>query len=269
MKKMRNPAVAGLFYPDDGQDLIGMVDASLDRADASPSPVKVAVSPHAGYVYSGGVAGEVFGQIEVPSRAIVLGPKHHYAGERSAVFPPGAWRFPFGDVPIDEVLSVAVEEETDAVFDELAHRDEHSLEVQVPFLWRRNPRIQLTAVALGLHRLEELQELGNGLARAIERQGEPVLIVASTDMSHHIPEEEAHRLDDLAIRRILDMDPKGLYETVVAHDISMCGVIPTTTALFAAKSLGAKQARVVRYSTSGDVSGDRLQVVGYAGLVVS
>ncbi|MCP4601910.1 MAG: AmmeMemoRadiSam system protein B [Proteobacteria bacterium] len=265
---MRNPAVAGFFYPDDEKELLRVVDDCLGTAEGSPSKACAVVSPHAGYIYSGKVAGEVIGQVEVPNRVVVLGPKHRHAGIPAAVSPPGTWRFPFGTVPIDEELSTSIVDQTSADFDESAHREEHSLEVQVPFLWRRNPRLKLTAVALGMHGQEKLEEFGRGLARAIKNSGEPVLIVASTDMSHHIPEEEARRLDDLAVQRVLDMDPAGLFETVMNNNISMCGVVPTTVALWAAKNLGAAEASLIRYTTSGDVSGDRFQVVGYAGLTI-
>ncbi len=268
MDKMRNTAVAGLFYPNDESKLLGAVDDYLGRPQTSQLKACVVVSPHAGYIYSGKVAGETIGKVEVPDRVVVIGPKHRHLGGNAAVSPSKAWRFPFGDVLLDEELADAVVEETAAVYDDLAHQDEHSLEVQVPFLWRRNPRFKLTAVALGLHRLEQLEELGQGLARAIEKIGERVLIVASTDMSHQIPEQEAKRLDDMAIQRIIDMDPAGLFETVITNSISMCGVAPTTTALYTAKKLGATKASLVRYATSGDVSGDRVQVVGYAGLTV-
>ncbi|MCP4677925.1 MAG: AmmeMemoRadiSam system protein B [Deltaproteobacteria bacterium] len=266
---MRNPAVAGAFYPGGEQELIDVVDGYLARAETTPSKACAVVSPHAGYVYSGGVAGEVFGQVEVPGSVVVLGPKHRYAGERAAVSHGSGWRFPFGEVPIDGELAGAIVDETFAVFDNLAHRDEHSLEVQVPFIWRRNPQVRITAVALGMHRLDELEEFGKGLARAVEKTGDPVLLVASTDMSHQVPEDEAGRLDDMAIQRILAMDPSGLYDTVMTHKISMCGVIPTTAVLHAALALGSTEARLVRYANSGEVSGDRRHVVGYAGLIVS
>ncbi len=261
--------MAGSFYPAQEQELIGAVDGYLAGAKTAPSKACAVVSPHAGYIYSGGVAGEVFGQVEVPDRVVVLGPKHRHAGERAAVSQSDAWRFPFGEVPVDGELGRAIVDETFAVFDNLAHRDEHSLEVQVPFVWRRNPQVRITAVALGMHRLEDLEEFGKGLARAIEKSEEPVLIVASTDMSHQIPKDEAGRLDDMAIKRILAMDPPGLYDTVMTHQISMCGVIPTTAALYAALALSSTEARLVRYANSGDVSGDRRHVVGYAGLVIS
>lgn len=266
--KTRNPAVAGVFYPAHTSDLVQIVDGFLASTDTPPRKVYVAVSPHAGYVYSGPVAGELFGQVNVPRRVMILGPKHRHGGSQAAVSPPGTWRFPFGSVPIDEELCDAVIRETQVVRDEVAHRDEHSLEVQVPFLWRRNPEIELTPIALGMHRLEDLQEMGRGIGRAIEKIAEPVLIVASTDMSHQIPLAQAERLDRMAIQRILELDPEGLFQTVMSHRISMCGIIPTTVSLYAAKQLGAGSAKLIRYTTSADATGDTSHVVGYAGLTI-
>lgn len=263
----RQPAVAGLFYPGDERSLLAVLDDCLDPP-VTPVPALVAVSPHAGYVYSGAVAGAVFARVRVPDRVVVLGPKHRRSGAALAAHPARAWRFPFGEVPIDEELTGAVAAETGAALDVIAHRDEHSLEVQVPFLWRRNPGVRLAALALGFLDLAALRSVGEGLARAVRHVHGPVLVVASTDMSHHIPQASAERLDGAAIERILALDPEGLYRTVVENDISMCGVVPTTAALFFANAMGAERATLVRYATSGDRTGDRSSVVGYAGLLV-
>ncbi len=269
MENIRNPAVAGFFYPGDKESLLRTVDRCFVDAPDITQKALVAVSPHAGYVYSGGVAGEVLGRITIPNRIVILGPKHHYGGDRTAVPESSAWRFPFGDVPIDKELGAQVVAETGATYDDAAHAEEHSLEVQVPFLWRRNENIAITPVALGGHGIEELEAFGIGLARAVEKMGAPVLIVASTDMSHHIPAHEAKRLDTMAIDRVLAMDPQGLYDTVMDNRISMCGFVPTTAAMFAAKKLGGKTATLVRYTNSGEISGDMQQVVGYAGMIIA
>ncbi len=268
MATKRDPAVAGFFYPDSEKELINTVDSCLGEAQVPALNACVAVSPHAGYIYSGKVAGEVIGGVDVPNRVVILGPKHRHAGAKAAVSAMSSWVFPFGEVPIDKVLADAVVKETEVVFDDAAHREEHSLEVQVPFLWRRNPNLMLTPIALGMQRIEALETLGLGLARAIQKGGEPVLIVASTDMSHQISQDQAERLDNMAIQHILELDPPGLYKTVTDNNISMCGVVPTTAALYAAKALGATEAKLVRYATSGDVTGDFAHVVGYAGVVV-
>ncbi len=260
--------MAGSFYPGNPKALISEVDGYLATGKVPLKPALAAISPHAGYTYSGPVAGEVFSQIEVPRRVIILGPQHRRARARAAVAPPGTWRFPFGEVPIDDELCGAIIAECKMEQDPLAHLDEHSLEVQVPFLWRRNPEMILTPIALGMTTAEQLRDIGQGLARAIEKINESVLLVASTDMSHYISEDHARRLDHMAIARILELDPDGLYSTVADNRISMCGVMPTTAVLHAAKQLGATEGRLVRYATSGDVTMDRTQVVGYAGLII-
>jgi MEMO1 family protein len=267
---IREPAVAGYFYPGEARALLDAVDTALAGGSrGAPQKAIAAVMPHAGYVYSGATAGAVAAAIEVPARVIGLGPKHTRQGARAAAAAASAWRFPFGDVPIDREMADALAATGLVARDDAAHRAEHSLEVEVPFLWRRNPSMRFTPVALGPHSVDELRELGEAIASAVEKAGEPVLIVASTDMSHHLPEDAARRLDELAIARILALDPAGLYHTVIARDISMCGVMPVTAALFAALALGAGGAELVRYTSSAEATGDTSSVVGYAGAFVS
>lgn len=263
----RDPAVAGLFYPGDPGALVAQVDRFVGD-DTTSMDAKAVIMPHAGYIYSGATAGSVAGSVRVPGRVIMLGPKHRRSGARAAVATVDAWSFPFSDVPVDHEIAQMLVDRTEIEEDDLAHRDEHSLEVQVPFLWRRNPDLVITPVALGLHSVEELEKIGEGVASVIEAIGEPVLLVASTDMSHQIPLDEARRLDHLAIDRILAIDPEGLYDTVFDERISMCGVIPVTAALFAARTLGARSADLLSYTTSADASGDTSSVVGYAGIAI-
>lgn len=268
-KPPRDPAVAGMFYPGDRDQLLLEVDECLALATSPPKKVRAAISPHAGYIYSGKVAGETLGQIVVPERVVLLGPKHRPAGKQAAVYASGKWNLPCGQVQIDEELAAALIEETELVADDVAHRDEHSLEVQVPFLWRANPSLRIVPVLLGYLPLADLKAIGEGIARAIASvDRENTLLVISTDMSHHIPADQAKKLDFLAIDRIQALDAPGLYETVRKNAITMCGVIPTTTALFAAPELGAREARLVRYANSGEVNGNYSQVVGYAGLLM-
>jgi AmmeMemoRadiSam system protein B len=200
---------------------------------------------------------------------ILLGPKHRHAGARAALAAAERWRMPFGDVPIDRALGERLLAAGVVVLDDAAHRDEHSLEVQVPFLWRRNPELLLTPIALGLHDTRELAALGRAIAEVIAALDEPVLLAASTDMSHHIPLAEAERLDRMALEPLLARDPERLYATVMTNGITMCGVIPTTAVLFAAGALGATAADLVQYTTSAAASGDTSRVVGYAGVIIS
>ena len=266
---IREPAVSGYFYPGEAKALESAVDGYLaSGARAVPRRAIAAVMPHAGYVYSGGTAGAVAAAIEVPARVVCLGPKHTRSGARSAVSAASAWRFPFGDVPVDAEMRDALVATGLVARDDAAHRAEHSIEVEIPFLWRRNPALRITPIAFGSLGLDELREVGDALASLIRAAGEPMLIAASTDMSHHLHAEAARRLDELAIAQILAIDPEGLLRTVVEREISMCGVIPVTAALFTARALGATGAQLVRYTSSAEATGDTSSVVGYAGLII-
>lgn len=263
----RPPAVAGRFYPGDEEALRATV-ADLVGPSEHPERAIAVVVPHAGYVYSGAVAGEVYRSVEVPDHVVVLCPNHTGEGARAAITSHGSWRIPGRSVSIDspvaeELRGVALLQE-----DTRAHAREHSLEVQLPFLVHRNPKVRFVPVCLSLLPYESCVRIGTALADIVIRHGRDVLIVASTDMSHYIPADVARARDRLALDRIEALDPEGLYRTVLDNDISMCGVIPTTVTLVAARALGAREARLVRYGTSGDVSGDHDRVVGYAGLVV-
>jgi AmmeMemoRadiSam system protein B len=265
---LRDPAVAGAFYPGTASAL----ERDLRRLialDADRHPLLACIAPHAGYVYSGGVAGALYGHLELPQRVIVLGPNHTGAGAAVAVAPHRRWRTPLGDVPIDTALArKLVDRAWAATFDPRAHLREHALEVQLPFLLARRPDLEVLPVCLAHLRLEDCLDLGRVVARLIGDQAEPVGIVASSDMSHYLPDAEARRLDRLAIDAVLARDPEALYETVHREGITMCGVVPATVALAAANELGATGAHLVAYATSGEVSGDRKAVVGYAGICV-
>jgi AmmeMemoRadiSam system protein B len=179
---------------------------------------------------------------------------------------------PFGQVPPDTALAAELLAECPLLREDgRAHEGEHSLEVMLPFLHRFRPSFRMVPVALGRLSAGECRELGAALARVIRRnrEGGDILVVASSDMTHYEPEGAARAKDALAIDRMLSLDPAGLLETVRREGITMCGVLPTATALFAAVDLGAAEARLVRYATSGDASGDYGRVVGYAGVVVA
>ncbi len=226
------------------------------------------VSPHAGYVYSGHVAGAVFSRVAVPKNVLVLNPNHHGWGEDFALAPAGVWETPLGDVEINERLNRLLLEGTAAEEDERAHYMEHSGELQLPFLKFRRDDVSVSLVCIACNDIEKLLEFGRSVAEAVRKLGEDVLIVASSDMTHYEPAEVAKRKDYAAIERMEALDPKGLWNVVKEQAISMCGVGPVAAMMEAAKNLGAKQARLVRYATSGDVTGDFSQVVGYASLLV-
>lgn len=264
---IRNPAVAGSFYPGSARELDRVVH-SLTRDETDRVEARGIVVPHAGYLYSGGVAGEVFSHVKIPSRHLIFCPNHTGMGAEAALMGEGAWRMPWGDVPIDEELASRLAEASPLLReDPSAHREEHSLEVQLPFLRRFRPDFRFVPIALGRLSLADCRSLGEAAAGVLREEADPVLLIASSDMSHYLPDAAARSKDRKAIDAMLALDPEALYRTVRAERISMCGVVPATVVLFAALSLGATSARLVRYATSGDVSGDRDRVVGYAGLL--
>lgn len=268
--------MAGRFYPAEPEELREQV-AQLLGIGALESPAGVLgrgacalVVPHAGYLYSGSIAGRTFAQVEVPPTAVVIGPNHTGRGAKKSLWGGGAWRIPGATLPINEGLAQSLVGQAGLVREREAHWHEHSIEVELPFLQARRPGVALVPICLGRLTLAECQELGLALAEQIQAEGgsQKVLLVASTDMSHYIPAAASAHLDRLAIERILALDPEGLFDVVVREEISMCGFIPTTVVLVAARALGASAATLVGYGNSGEHSGDFHRVVGYAGLVV-
>jgi hypothetical protein len=273
---LRHPAVAGRFYPDDPDDLRSEVRNYLSQSNGSLAPLRAlgCIAPHAGYIYSGHVAGAVFSRLEIPRRCIVLCPNHTGMGRALAIMSEGAWQTPLGEVPVDRALATTLKERFPALEeDSAAHRAEHAAEVQLPFLLLRQPRLQFVPIALGTRQFEVLEQLGMALADVITAQrdstpNDSILIVASSDMNHYESDVVTRIKDQRAIERILTLDPRGLFEVVTQQNISMCGLGPAIAMLTAGRHLGAKSAELVKYATSGDISGDRETVVGYAGIVV-
>jgi AmmeMemoRadiSam system protein B len=265
---LRHPAVAGRFYPRDPDELRAEARGYLSHTQA---PLKAigCIAPHAGYMYSGHVAGAVFSHIEIPERCVVMCPNHTGMGRPLAIMSEGAWETPLGDVPIDTEVARALKQRFPALQeDSAAHRAEHGAEVELPFLQLRQPKLRFLPIALGTAQFEPLAGLGNALAEVIGSQHDPILIVASSDMNHYESDAITRVKDHRAIERILSLDPRGLYDVVTQQDISMCGFGPAVAMLTAARQLGAKSAELVKYATSGDISGDRDMVVGYAGVAV-
>lgn len=271
---IREPAVAGQFYPADSQELRseveGFLRAPADHAGQAQIRALGCVVPHAGYVYSGGVAGAVYRRLELPARYIILCPNHTGRGEPLAIMSTGAWRTPLGDVPVDEELASALKARFSLLAeDETAHDFEHALEVQLPFLQVLHPKLRFVPIAVGTSHFEALSALGVAIAAAIREAGKQILVIASSDMNHYESDSVTRAKDRRAIDQILALDPRGLYHVVREAKISMCGYGPTVAMLTAALKLGATKAALLRYATSGDVSGDRNRVVGYAGIAVS
>jgi AmmeMemoRadiSam system protein B len=269
---LRHPAVAGRFYPGNPEELRAEARAYLSQENSEAPPIHAigCIAPHAGYMYSGHVAGAVFARIEVPRLCVVMCPNHTGMGRALAIMSEGVWETPLGDVPIDERFANALKQRFPALQeDSAAHRAEHAAEVELPFLQLLQPQLQFVPIALGTGQLETLEQLGAALADVIAQQKEPVLMVASSDMNHYESDTITRVKDHQAIERILTLDPRGLHEVVTQQNISMCGFGPAVAMLTAARQLGAKSAELVKYTTSGDISGDRNMVVGYAGVIVS
>ena len=265
---IRPPAVAGSFYPADPRVLTLEID-SLVPAASSQQRVLGCIVPHAGYMYSGHVAGAVYSTIEIPARVILLGPRHFPRGEPLAIIEEGAWQTPLGEAPIDDVLARAIAHEFPRLReDRVAHEREHSLEVQMPFLQRLREGVRIVPIVLATDRFPVLEELGHAVARVVQAQSEPVLILASTDMNHYESDATTRVKDRRAIERILALDARGLFDTVRNEGITMCGYAATVAAMAAWKALGAREAELVRYATSGEINGDLSRVVGYAGFTI-
>jgi MEMO1 family protein len=280
---IRHPAVAGRFYPADPEVLREEVRAYLSLM-SSPStsnptssiasgkePIQAVgcIAPHAGYMYSGHVAGAVFAELKIPELCVVMCPNHTGMGHPLAINSEGVWETPFGDVPIDNDFSSALQQRFPILQeDAAAHRNEHAAEVELPFLQMRQPRLKFVPIALGTGQFEILAQLGEILADVIAIHKSEVLIVASSDMNHYESDAVTRVKDHTAIEPILRLDARGLYDVVTQQHVSMCGFGPAVAMLTAAKKLGATSAELVKYATSGDVSGDRDLVVGYAGIIV-
>jgi hypothetical protein len=265
---IRRSAVAGTFYPGTRERLRLQVRDLLPQAGPRTRAVGIVV-PHAGYVYSGRVAGAVYGRVEFPEVFVILGPNHTGLGAGAAIMTSGEWETPLGRVPIDPVVARAILGQS-AVLEEdhLGHAREHSIEVQLPFLQYFEIPFSFVPISLFSHELAACQAVGQAVASGVRAAGKRALLVASTDMSHYVSRKEATVKDRKAIDAILALDPEGLHRVVMREGISMCGFHATTAMLVAAKSLGATAAELVRYTDSGEVSRDTDQVVAYAGLIV-
>ena len=264
---IRKASVAGMFYPGDRQTLQSDLDRLIRVSDTLKNVMGL-VAPHAGYVYSGSCAGRGFGLINIPDSVIIIGVNHRGSGEPFAVDGHDSWNTPLGDCPLDEALRSKLVEKSDVFnVDNRASLEEHSLEVQVPFIQALNPRARILPVTVASMDLEKLLQAGREIGQLL-KEHPSVLMVASTDMSHYIDAETADVEDQKAIEKITGLDPEGLFEVVMERRISMCGVSPTVIMLKAALKAGATKTEIVEYTHSGKVSGDYDQVVAYLSMIV-
>jgi MEMO1 family protein len=266
---IRRPAVAGRFYPARPAELLSDLQ-SFSPPVETPSQAVGIIVPHAGYMYSGHVAGAVYSQIKIPLRNIVLCPNHTGRGVPLSIMRSGAWETPLGNVEIDEEMCEALmAADPDLEHDIAAHQFEHSLEVQLPFMQHAaGPAVKFVPVTLGTGSWSRLADLGRAIAEVVQKIDPAALIIASSDMNHYESDAITRVKDRKAIDQVLAMNARGLHDVVEREDISMCGYGPVTAMLVAAGMLGASKAELVKYATSADVSGDFDRVVGYAGMAV-
>lgn len=279
---MRKPVVAGTFYAGTEASLRRQIEDCFRHAlgpGTLPGPAGKAeerilglVSPHAGYMYSGPVAAHGFFKLASqtkPQKVVILGPNHSGLGADVAVGRQDRWQTPLGDIELDRELGQSIIAASQvAQWDDLAHSSEHSVEVQVPFLqYVYGGAVRLVAISMLRQDLVASGDLGHALAAALK--GRDAVIIASSDFSHYEPQSSASRKDQLALEAIAGLAPERLEKTVRGNSISMCGPGPVMAMLTACKGLGANQASLLRYATSGDITGDYARVVGYASVAVT
>ncbi|MBE9483037.1 MAG: AmmeMemoRadiSam system protein B [Chloroflexi bacterium] len=265
---IRNPAVSGQFYPASPSQLKVMIESMVDE-EAVKEEVIGMVSPHAGYIYSGRVAGAIVSKIKFKDTFIIMGPNHTGLGKPCSIMTEGAWKTPLGEVEIDSELGKSILANSSYLQEDYAaHQYEHSIEVQIPFLQYFKPDIKLVPIILAYSSGAVYKEIGREIAKAIKELNKEVVIIASSDMTHYEPQESAQRKDMQAIEAILDLNEDELLRRIDELDISMCGYAPTVSLISAAKELGATSAELVKYQTSGDTTGDYSAVVGYAGIII-
>jgi MEMO1 family protein len=266
----RTPAVAGKFYPENPTELEKKIACHLGDLSRIKRKAIGVVSPHAGFIYSGDVAGAVYSRIEIPETVILLGPNHTGRGENISVMTEGVWSMPMGDIAIDEELATQLCEETPTAKPSPdAHQFEHSLETQLPFLQYLRKDFLIIPICLKKMDYSNCKKLSEGIVKALEQTGKTALIIASSDMTHFESHKVAEEKDKKVISKIENRDALGLDEMVRQEQISMCGVNPVTVMLLCCEKLGAQKAELIEYKTSGEVNGDKNRVVGYAGVIVT
>ncbi len=265
---IRPPVVAGQFYPASPRQLKAMIKGMIDEK-AEKEEVIGLVSPHAGYEYSGPVVGALVSRIKFKDTFIIMGPNHTGRGKAFSIMTEGVWQTPLGDVEIDSELAKRILGFSRYLKeDQAAHLDEHSIEVQLPFLQYFKPDVKFVPIVFSFGTGDIYQEIGREIARAVKELKREVVIMASSDMTHYESQESAQWKDAQAIEAIVELNEEKLLQRVQTLNITMCGYAPAVSLISAAKELGATRAELVKYQTSGDTTGDYSSVVGYAGIVL-
>lgn len=267
--KIRQAFVAGQFYPDDPKALKNEIEGLIDRRAVKQDAI-ACMLPHAGYIYSGKVAAETVSHIKIKEKVILLGPNHTGYGANFSIMTEGAWQTPLGQINIDSLLAKTLLKNSRHLQEDVSnHEEEHSLEVELPFLQYLRHDFEIIPIAFMSNDLVALKEVGSEIAASIKEIKDKVLIVASSDMTHYETQANAEKKDKEAINAILELDEDALYKKINELDISMCGYAPVIAMLSAAKNLGAKKANLIKYQTSADATQDYDSVVGYAGITIS
>ena len=265
---IRQAVAAGTFYPASAGELRKAIQPLVD-AGGVKEEVYGMICPHAGYIYSGGVAGAVLSRAALSDTVIILGPNHTGLGEPFSVWAEGSWQTPLGDVEVDEEMAGAMlAASAHLKADTLAHLREHAIEVQLPFLQYLKPGIKIVPVTLSHAGTETYSQIGQALAGVIQASGNNYVILASSDMTHYESHVSAQRKDKMAIEAILKLDEYELASRIARNGISMCGYAPVAVLIAAARAMGATAGELVRYQTSAEASGDFSAVVGYAGIII-
>ncbi len=275
---VRPPAVAGRFYPADPTELRAVVatllaDARRDRSGAPTAPFRAVIAPHAGYVYSGPTAARVFAHATIPGLVIILAPNHTGVSDAKggvSLWETGAFRTPLGEVAVDAGVAQALLDASQGLVgvDHGAHRGEHAVEVELPFLQMLRPDVRIVPLVIAWDAWEPARRLGEILATLVRTAREPMLLLASSDLNHYEPAAVSEKKDAAALEAVRALDGDELLARCKRERISMCGRGPAAVVLAAARAMGAQQAEVVDYRHSGWVSGDNGRVVGYAGVVI-
>ncbi|HJM83304.1 MAG TPA: AmmeMemoRadiSam system protein B [Nitrospinota bacterium] len=269
----RRSAVAGLFYPSTREE----IEAQLNTFEIEPmqrSRYMGAVVPHAGYRYSGSVAASVYAKMEPTETIILIGPNHGLGNQSLepaiSIYSTGAWDTPIGPCEIDELLASSLLDASSLVQPaDWAHENEHSLEVQIPFLQLIRPGLKIVPIIIGRMPDSDINKLATDICGALADFGKTLTFVASTDFSHYVSQEKAKILDFMTMKKIIEMDSSGLIDVVRKNNINMCGVQATAVVMDICKARGATSAELVSYQTSGDTTGDLESVVGYGGLLIN
>ncbi len=279
----RQPAVAGQFYELTPEELRSRIEWCFKHSlgpGIIPKPSgsrrvesKGFMVPHAGYIYSGPVAAHAYLRIAEegrPETFIILGPNHTGAGAPVSVYPEGEWITPLGSVPVDkELANEIVKRSRTAKLDVAAHESEHSIEVQLPFLQYLFSNFKIVPITMLYQTPKVSEDLAKSILEAVNELGRDVTVIATSDMSHYEPHEIAVRKDRMALEKIMRLDAEGLYNVALDRNISMCGVGPVMTMIIISKELGASSGELLKYATSGDITGEKSWVVGYASLRTS